>query len=197
MHAQTEQTGLSHAASSLVIHGQGARARGGGGWARQQFGAPYQQGHLTGHGHQPQPGRWAQRGGCDAWQPVRHKPGCRESGKVRMVPSAGQAVECTEGACWTPGSHPEPVGKSSFLLWLSNGTPKTNSQKKCHGLFFPPFFLLSTHSFNECLLEREREKEKGEYGMRCVWQGLGKTVSEVERQGRTAEGRGKSWPLWA
>lgn len=65
------------------------------------------------------------------------------------------------GAPRTAGSHPEPVGKSSFPPWLSNGSPQKNSQKKIPWCLFSPFFLLSTHSFNECILKREREKESG------------------------------------
>lgn len=95
------------------------------------------------------------------------------------------------GAAGPLGLTGSQLKRAVFFHDYQTAPQKQTLRKNAMASFFPPF-LLSTHSFNECLLERKREKEKREYGMRCVWQGLGKMVSEVERQGRTEEGRGKS-----
>lgn len=179
----------------MLLHGHAWSDSSGKKWWRVSpavLEAPSQKDHLTSRGQQP--GMMGlEREGCVKWQDCEAQAGMQRKQQGEDGAQCRSGCGMHQGDWWTPGSHPETAGKSSFLPWLSYGTRKPKCHKKGHGLCFiiPSFRFPLTVLMN--VLEREKEKE--EYGMRCVWQGLGKRFSEVERQGMMEEGRGKSCPL--
>lgn len=61
---------------------------------------------------------------------VRHKLECRENSKVRMVPSAGQAVGCTKGIDGPLGLTQRQLERAVFFHDYHTGPENQNVIKK-------------------------------------------------------------------
>lgn len=135
MHAQTEQTGLGHAASSLVMHGQGGSGK------RWWMSLAAVLGTFT-SSHWPRLPAAArmtgtERVGCNTWQD------CEAQAGLKRNQQGEDGTRCRSGY----GVHHGPLGltqspseRAVFLHDYQMGAPKKTLRKKYHGVFFPLSF---------------------------------------------------------